>query len=348
MRPIGYYVHHHGIGHWQRARAIAAKLHHPCTLIGTFDAAQQAQAGIPLLPLPDDKLDAPPARPSAHPATAALHYAPPGADVLRQRAALLSGWIRDHRPALMVVDVSVEIVLLARLCGTPVVSFRLAGRRDDPPHLAAFEASEALIAPFPAELDEPDLPAWIRERTVHAGLLAPASPTQAPGKPRRIAVVLGRGGSAMDPAALLAAAAATPGYHWQVAGLARPAGPIPANIEMLGWVDDPAPLLRQASLVIGGCGDGLLAEVAALGRRFICIPEPRPFAEQAVKADRLAALGCAITLPAWPDAPAWPSLFQEAEALDPARIAALHDASAITRTAGFIDGCAEAVTVRYG
>lgn len=348
MRPIGYYVHHHGIGHWQRARAIAAKLRHPCTLIGTLDAAQIAQASTPLLPLPDDKLDAPPIRPGVYPAVAALHYAPPGADVLRQRAALLAGWIRDHRPALMVVDVSVEVVLLARLCGTPVVSFRLAGRRDDPPHLAAFEASEALIAPFPAELDEPELPGWISERTVHAGLLAPSSPARIPGTPRRIAVVFGRGGSAMDPTALLEAAAATPGYHWQVAGMARPAGPLPANLEMLGWVDDPAPLLRQASLVIGGCGDGLLAEVAALGRRFICIPEPRPFAEQAVKADRLAALGCAVTLRAWPDASAWPSLLQDAEALDPSRIAALHDSSAITRTAGFIDDCAAAAVVRYG
>jgi UDP-N-acetylglucosamine--N-acetylmuramyl-(pentapeptide) pyrophosphoryl-undecaprenol N-acetylglucosamine transferase len=348
MRPIGYYVHHQGIGHWQRARAIAAHLRHPCTLIGTFDAAQRAQAGLQLLHLPDDKLDAPPTRPGAHPATAALHYAPPGAEALRQRAALLSGWIRDHRPALMVVDVSVEIVLLARLCGTPVVSFRLAGRRDDPPHLAAFEASEALIAPFPAELDEPELPGWVRERTVHAGLLAPSSSAQEPGTPRRIAVVFGRGGSAMDPTLLLDAASATPGYHWQVAGLPRPVGPVPANLDILGWVDDPSPLLRQASLVIGGCGDGLLAEVAALGRRFICIPEPRPFAEQTVKAERLAAMACAITLPAWPDATAWPGILRDAEALDPARIAALHDGAAITRTAGFIDGCAEAVMVRYG
>ena len=42
--------------------------------------------------------------------------------------ARLSAWIAESRPRVIVVDVSVEVALLARLFGIPVVSVALPGR----------------------------------------------------------------------------------------------------------------------------------------------------------------------------------------------------------------------------
>ncbi|MFC3123783.1 hypothetical protein ACFOD4_01815 [Pseudoroseomonas globiformis] len=347
MRPIGYYVHHQGWGHWQRARVIASQLRRPCRLIGSLPLPDGCDPSF--LRLPDDALPNVPSRPRDLPESSALHYAPPGGAGLRNRAAILAGWIAENRPALMVVDVSVEVILLSRICGTPVVSMRLAGRRDDAPHLAGFEASEALIAPFPETLDDADLPGWVRDRSFHAGFLAEA-PAPPPPRPlgRRILVLLGRGSGMQDGAALAAAAAATPGWKWEVAGPVRPDVGATPNLCWLGWVEDVVPRLQAADVVVGGCGDGVLSEVAAHAKRFVCIPEPRPFAEQESKAARLQALGAAVVLPGWPPATDWPALLDAALALEPGRIAALYTAGAAQRTAAFIDAQADEAVSRYG
>ena len=81
-RPVGYYVHHHGIGHWRRAVAVARAMAAPCTLIGTFSAAQQAAAPGATLNLADD-VPIPGTVPEAPPPL--LHYAPLRHAGLRRR-----------------------------------------------------------------------------------------------------------------------------------------------------------------------------------------------------------------------------------------------------------------------
>lgn len=348
MRPIGYYVHHQGVGHWQRATALARRLRHPCTLIGTLPPERAASAPCPVLALPDD---APEPGTAFDPGgVAALHYAPRGHAGLRARSAAIAGWIAARRPALMVVDVSVETVLLARLCATPVLSFRLAGHRDDLPHRIGFEASEALIAPFPAALEGADTLGWVREKSFHAGFLAPPPEIGSEPEDGSVLVIFGRGGAGGCRGALAAAARAVPERRWRVLGpVSGEAGEaLPPNLEILGWSDQPAALMARASLVVGGGGDGVLAEVAALGRRFLCLPEPRPFDEQLVKARRLAEIGAAVVREGWPEDGAWPGLLREAMALNPSRLGGLFDPSALDRTAGFIDGQAERAVRLYG
>jgi len=328
VRPIGYYVHHYGAGHWQRASALAARLRHPCVLLGT----NPGPAPCPVIALPDDA--------GGSGTAPGLHYAPIGHEGLRLRTARIAAWIAEARPALMVVDVSVEVAMLARLCSTPVLYVRLAGRRDDAPHLAAFRAARALLAPYPAALEGADTPEWVLGRTFHAGFLTQSRAATRDG--RDIAVVFGRGGSGGNREALIAAATAVPERRWNVLGpVSGGTGALPGNLALLGWRDDVAEILASAAVVVGAGGDGLLAEVAALGKRFVCLPEPRPFDEQAVKAERLAELGAAVTRSTWPPNEAWPALLADALALDPERIAALHDPDAITRAAAFIDYVAQ-------
>ena len=335
-RPVGYYVHHQGRGHLARARAIRARLTRRCTLIGTMpDDATDDDS----LRLPDDRIagdfsgtDGERSRPEA------FHYAPVGASDVRARMALLAAWIARERPACLIVDVSCEIALFARLLSVPVVLVRLAGFRADPPHLEAFRAADALMAPFPILLDDGDIPAWIGDKTTYLGLIGGTrSPSSGPCKPRRVTLVLGGGGTSVEAAAIVAAARATPSWEWQVLGALEAAGALPGNLAFEGWSDDVVPRLAESAIVIGGCGDGLLAEVAAYGKRFICLPENRPFDEQRSKARHLHRGGMALVRDSWPAAELWPALLDEAATIDPARLASLHDPLSADRAAALIE-----------
>lgn len=337
-RGIGYYVHHQGVGHWQRACAIAARLDRPCTLIGTFAGIDTAEAPGPVLDLPDDRLDAAfDGADGAADRPHGLHYAPLRHAGIRARMARIADWAARTDPALLVVDVSVEVALLARLLSLPTLVFRLAGTRTDLPHLEAFRAADRLIAPFPESLDAAGVPDWVRAKTYHAGFLGrtrPAGPAADPAGP--VVVVFGRGGAGGTAADLAAAARAVPDRVWHVLGPVTGTAEMPPNLHLHCWVADVDAWIARAGLVVGGAGDGVVAAVAAGGKRFLCLPEPRAYGEQTEKAEALARLGAALVHPGWPEPTHWPALLRAARDLDPSRIAALHDPEAIARTAGFI------------
>ncbi len=329
-RPIGYYVHHHGAGHRARAQAIAAVSEWPVVLLGT----EIGEAGIDLA---DDRLssagfdgaDAAAMRP------AALHYAPLDHEGLRSRVAHITRWIATQRPALMVVDVSVEMAMLARLASVPVVYVRLNGDRSDAAHIDAFRGATALLAPFHRDLEWPGTPGWIRDKTCYLpGITAAAHGD--PSQDNRILVVIGRGGSPGDGERIARAALACPDMQWRVVGPVTPPIAQPANLDLVGWVDDPAHEIACAGLIIGAAGDGLVSAVLAADRPFVCIPEDRPFGEQQATAIALGALGAAIMLEAWPSAVQWPSLIRQAKMLSSHARKGLHDPRGATATANWL------------
>jgi hypothetical protein len=331
---IGYYVHHHGDGHRQRALAIAQAAPDGFTLLGTGLAGRTAE--IPCLDLPADH----PSAAAAHTGIGdSLHYAPCGHGGIRQRMAMLSAWIAQARPALLVADVSVEVAMLARLTSTPMVYVRLAGHRHDQPHLDAFRAALAIIAPFHSDLDDPDTAPWIRDKTSYFPGLSGAS-RGAPEPGGGVLVVGGKGGAALNGAALAAAAAATPARNWSAIGRVTPAAHAPRNLAIAGWVETADEEIAAAGIVVGHAGDGVVNAVIAAGRPFICLPEPRPFDEQMVKAARLRAARAAIVLDSWPDAAAWPGLLRRAESLDLRAIRRLHDPDGAAKAAAFLQDLA--------
>jgi predicted glycosyltransferase len=315
---VGYYVHHHGHGHWRRAQAIAERLACPVTLIGS---------NLPPLPAPLQRLDLPPdtAEGMRVERFATLHYAPLAVDGLRERMALLAAWMNRHWPCLLVVDVSVEVALLARLLGVPTVYIRQHGQRDDPAHLQAFACASTLLAPWPAFMESLDTErldtALIVRRTRYSGWLSRyPQGRQANAETGRVLVIIGQGGTAIGAGELLALARACPDYRFRVIGLAPEHGPLPAaNLINLGQVAEPFDELCRAEIVIGSAGDGVVSEVASLGCRYVAVAESRPFDEQLHQARCLQALGLAIGLDAWPDAERWPHLLEQARTLDPAR-----------------------------
>lgn len=348
-RPIGYYVHHQGAGHWQRACAVAAALDRPTTLIGTFAEVDTAGAPAALLDLPDDRiaggfdgLDGEADRPRA------LHYAPLGVPGLRARMGRIAAWCAAADPIVVIVDVSVEVALLARLMSVPTLVVRLGGLRTDTPHLEAFRAAERVLAFLPPALDPAGTPDWVRAKTFHAGFLAaPVSCAAAGPEDGSILVVYGRGGAGGDGPALAAAARAVPERAWHVLGPVRDGrAAFPPNLRCHGWVPDTGPWLDRAALVVGAGGEGVVSAVAARGKRFVCIPEARPFDEQAANAAALHALGAAVHCPGWPPAAAWPEIVRAGLALDPAVIAGLARPGALARTADLIESIAGRLDAR--
>lgn len=332
---IGYYVHHHGAGHRRRAAAIAAAYGDAMTLIGT-GLAREAGDG-PCLDLPDDRLahGAFDAEDGAH-RPASLHYAPLHHRGVQDRVAQIAAWIAANRPSLMIVDVSVEIAMLARLASVPFVYVRLNGRRDDRPHRDAFAAAQAMLAPFPEQLDDPATPASLRDRTFYApGIVAAARPQ--PVDPDRVLVVMGTGGDPADGAYWAAVAAAHPARRWRLIGPTLRPHRCPPNLELAGWVADGDAEIAAAGVVVGGAGDGVVNAVFAHQRPFVCLPEKRPFAEQEMKAMRLAALGAAVIPEGYPEPAQWPALLAAAERQPARRPAALHAADGAQRTARWLE-----------
>jgi hypothetical protein len=255
----------------------------------------------------------------------ACHYAPLDHEGVRERIGLIAGWITDTRPAMMVVDVSVEVAMLARLCATRVAFVRLSGHRDDPAHLEAYRAASLLVAPFSRTIDDMTLPAWVREKTVYCPGVSTTGGISLKPVPGRVLVVGGKGGPPQDGTIIAAAATAAPDRQWRVIGPATLPRHCPENLAFAGWTDDPLREIAASEIVVGAAGDGLINAVIAMGRPFICIPEPRPFGEQVQKAISLGKARAAVVVQVWPQACEWPSLLEQAQNVDLSRLTALGD-----------------------
>ncbi|GAA1421438.1 glycosyltransferase [Agrococcus citreus] len=325
---IGYYIHHHGRGHLSRAIAIASALDGPVTGLSSLPRpAEWTGAWVPL----DSDETAAPLDPDAG---TMLHWAPLGHPGLRARMARIARWIADERPRALVVDVSVEVAVLARLHGVPVVTVAMPGRRTDPAHELGFGVSTGIIGAWPPEATGmlAGLPP-LGERLHAVGAISRFAPSSAaaPGPGRRAVVFGGAGGDGFTAEAISRARAEAPEWDWMHLG---------ANGS---WSDDPWEVLRTASVVITHAGESAIAEVAAARRPAVVIPQPRPHDEQHVTAAVLAGADWpALVLPELP-ATRWPELLRAASRLDAGRWQAWNDGRGAERAAAVIAAAAERV-----
>lgn len=336
-RPILYYVHHQGRGHLDRAMAIAGQAPERFVLLGSGIAGRTgAVCGIAL---DDDRpIDAAGA-PGA--VTPALHYAPQDHAGIRSRVATVAAEIARRAPGLFVVDVSVEIALLAVIASVPMAYVRLAGDRGDAAHEMVFRAAVRLLAPFHRDLDDPATPRWIVDKTIYLPGLTTAAPRARVAEPV-VLVVAGAGGADFDGERIAAACRATPLYRWRCIGPVSPPVVCPDNLVIAGWSATPEHEIAAACVVVGGAGDGLVSAVLAVNRPFICMPQARPYREQQVKAAALERMHAALVVAQWPEPAAWPDLLERARRLDPAVAARLHDDAGAARAAARLIALAQA------
>jgi UDP-N-acetylglucosamine:LPS N-acetylglucosamine transferase len=224
--------------------------------------------------------------------------------------AQVAGWVAEHRPRLLVVDVSVEVALLARLCGVPTVVVALPGTRLDPPHRLAYDSAEALLAPWPEGVHTRDWPSSWRQKVRCFGGISrfdgrPAAPLRlaAPRPRHQVLVLWGSGGRSAGSDAVAAARAATPDWEW----LERDPASSPSPDL---WAE-----LCAADVVVSHAGQNAVAEVAAARRPAVVIAQARPFGEQEATAAAVHRLGAAVGLEQWPPAAEWPALLERAVGL---------------------------------
>ena len=308
---IGYYLHHQGEGHRRRGVAVARLLRHGVTGLGSGAAPEGWTGGWVRLDRDDEPAVTDTAAADAT-ARGTLHWVPRHHPGLLARHRQLVDWIARARPALMVVDVSVEVALLARLCGVPVVIGAMPGDRLDRPHRLAYDLAEALLAPWPAGA-HPDAgwPQEWRDKVWEVGGISaltagspPADrapqPDRAEGGGGKVLVLWGRGGADLDPRLVQEARAATPGWDWTVRG-----GGAPVSTDL--HTD-----LASADVVVCHAGQNAVADVALARRPAVVLAQPRPHGEQEATVRALERLALAATGTGWPSADLWPGLLARA------------------------------------
>ena len=325
---IGYYVHHVGSGHLNRARAIAAVTGAPVVGLSSL-SRPHGWVGDWVVLDRDDRLESP-LDVTAH---GHLHWVPRGDLGLRRRSAQLSTWIEEARPEVLVSDVSVEVAVLARLHGVPVVSYLMPGNRTDPGHLLGYGVSDAIVACWPEHVSgmTPGLPNELRERVTCVGAMSrlPVSDThlRSAGGPR-VTVLLGSGGGQPSADLLEQARVETPDWEWTVLGQGH------------RWTDDVRGLLLASDVVVTQAGENAIAEVAACRRPAVVIPAERPHDEQATTAQVLAHGEWPVVVePTFPTS-GWPERLSTARQLDPARWSAWCDGKAAERISDLLDSVA--------
>lgn len=305
--PIGYYVHHVGRGHLHRAHALARHL---------VTAGGPPVTGLSSLPRPGgwpgDWVQLPSDEGGGHDGEDAggrLHWAPLGHAGLRERMAAVSSWVQRCAPAAVVVDVSVEVLLLVRLHGVPVVGVVLPGHRGDAAHLLGLDVADELVGFWPAQahgmLRGVDPATLARVRTVGALSRYPvAEPAPRVPGPRRAVVMLGRGGHDLSPAETDRLRAGTARWSWTV-------------LDGTDWVEDPSAVVRGADVVVTHAGQNALAEVAAARRPAVVVPQERPHQEQRTTGTVLREGGWPVVVrDTWPRGAEWDDVADAAAGLD--------------------------------
>jgi len=289
MSTIGWYAHHHGAGHRTRARVVGAELVArglSVTVLGSgLDAEVLATDGLGCVDLPLDHPVAPGEDDSEVEATARglLHWAPLRQEGLRARMARISAWLEAEQPSLLVVDVSTEVALLARLHGIPVVLVAQPGDRRDEPHTLALRCASAVIAPWPgwatASLWRTAVPREDLDLVAVGGVArARVEPGEA-GRPYGLVLAGGEGFD--DPETAGEIERAVPELDWVV-------------LDGRTWVTDVRSLVAGSEVVVAHGGQNAVADIARHQRPAVLAPQRRPHAEQEHLARALDAEGLAV------------------------------------------------------
>jgi hypothetical protein len=211
----------------------------------------------------------------------------------------------------------------------------LPGDRSDAAHTLGYDVAQVILAAWPAGahnmvrgLGAQNLAKLTPVGAISRFAVADSGSTpaeSAASASRHVVVLSGAGGTALSGALVDSARRDAAGWQFTVLGAQG------------AWVDDPQPILRSADVVITHAGQNAIAEVAALRRPAIVIPQTRPHGEQLATAQTLAALPGipAIVVNEFPTS-GWGALLDRAAGLDGSGWSFWADGNGARRAAGVI------------
>ncbi|MGO3105996.1 MAG: hypothetical protein ACTII2_05440, partial [Psychrobacter celer] len=259
-----------------------------------------------------------------------LHYSPVGNKDIQRRSWQLLDEIHQRQIDLMIIDVSAEVAMLCRTASVPYLYVRLAGERDDAPHLNAFAGALGLLAPYPKALEAAATPDWVRQKTLYLDFL----PSKAQGLPSFcefmdelmtlthddaihkqlvasvdksfiVTVIKGYGGHEAIDAKLPKLRQILPD------AIIVSLGPINDEVrhcvDIAAHVDDVTPFIAYSHLLLMACGLNAIAQAYDYATPLIVLPDVRPHREQEVMAEALIEQGRALS---------WPQFIAKASSMD--------------------------------
>ncbi|MHA7275819.1 glycosyl transferase [Arthrobacter sp. Hz1] len=334
---VAYYTHHHGSGHLRHALAIARL--QVVDLLVTGSTEPPGLSGIPHTRFAQLAADIRPnGEPYPVPPEPFLHYAPTTSTIRDRFSQLHAAW-QDFDPQVVIIDVSAEAAVFARLCGYPVLYRRMPGDRSDVAHQSAYAAATGLFAYYPQTLEDATYHEAYGDRTQYLGMLEPpgsAAARTVPAGGKVITVQTSLGGSGVSVTEIARAARSSPEWQWNVVGLSSGSANLPPNVRLLGVVGDPRPELAAADLIVTSAGYHAVAAAAAASRPTILVPEARPFGEQTAFARALNRSAGIPLAEIW-SAAAWPELLRQAVGSDAGALGAALFVSRDTFSDRFLD-----------
>lgn len=318
---VAYYAHHLGAGHLRNAQKLAAM---PGLEV---QVASTGKRNTSLLPGPLQYVSLPADNSAGQPRGKMrsgddLHYAPVGPLIRERFATLNQAWHR-FSPDVVMVDVSTEVALFARLSGYPVALRRMPGTREDSAHELGYRVSDALFAYYPAAFESRAHQEMFGYKSHHLGMLEPQRVSVSPRKLRSQSVVVQTSlASSIALQDLVAAASASPAWHWDVVGSVGGNANmvLPSNLHLRGVVPNPGMIMADASLIISSAGHNAVAAAAAARRPTLLVPEERPHDEQREFAKQLETAGIPMAQ-SWTTPVHWPSLLTHAAGMAPDALA---------------------------
>ena len=331
---IGYYAHHHGSGHCRQADKLAVLL--PPTLRSQMTVfTSLPNDGYHFSTIADKQIvrlsaedqlaeDVLPGRAGEYWQPSSLHYSPVGNRNVQMRSWQLLDEIRQRQIDLMIIDVSAEVAMLCRVASIPYLYVRLAGERDDIPHLNAFAGALGLLTPYPKALEAAATPDWVRQKTLYLDFmpnktdelltftafinklmtlttssisiherLSSSDNKQKIADTTIITVIKGYGGHDAIDAKLPELRRALPN------ALIISLGPINEEardyVDIAAHVDDVTPFIAYSDLLLMACGLNGIAQVYDYATPLVVLPDARPHREQEVMAEALIEQGRALS-----------------------------------------------------
>ena len=314
MASLLYYVNCNGAGHWQVAASILKHITTPAIII-----AQYKPDHI-ILPARHQFIALEPIRRSDDTSFAsdALHIAPKyHAEYLPIIQKILD-IIARHRCIYAMLDVSVEMGMLLRLCGIAYATKSMHGIRTDRGHTQYYLAADALIASYPEILEDDLTPSWVKEKTHYVGGICHIQdhpPMQIASKKPVILIVKPQGSSSLNEQKIITLSNHITSHYWIGIGFSEPSSS--ENCEIHGHVTNASAYMRIASIMVANAGNNSILEAGYYHIPLIVKAEPRYFDEHERKVAILKRKHYAIIVDDWPDEiERWKRIIEETECLE--------------------------------